>query len=289
MRDAPLNAVAELFGHSADSRQEADWSSAVRDQECPYLGKRCYKVRKSEPGTSIGSCTVFHGKAREPVVICPARFLERRQLFVDCLHLLAQHEPGNEFHVVPEVSIPGGSVDYMLASVRQRKVKDFVGIEIQTLDTTGTVWPERQRLLRKVGALAEEQELPPAKPFGMNWKMTAKTILVQIHHKIQTFEHLDKKLVLVLQDQLFGYMAREFAFEHLRKPALLGDSLHLHAYQLGRQVDGSFRLGLQSRLGTDAAGIAVCLGLRAETRVGLGEILATLEAKLSPSTLFAPV
>ena len=26
-----------------------------------------------------------------------------------------------------------------------------MGIELQTLDTTGTVWPERQRLLKELG------------------------------------------------------------------------------------------------------------------------------------------
>jgi len=60
------------------------------------------------------------------------------------------HEPGNELHIVSEVSIPGGSVDYFLVSAKDGKVKDFVGIELQTLDTTGTVWPERQRLLKKL-------------------------------------------------------------------------------------------------------------------------------------------
>ena len=53
--------------------------------------------------------------------------------------------------VVPEVSIPGGSVDYFLVSVKDEKVRDFVAIEFQTLDTTGTVWPERQRFLASVG------------------------------------------------------------------------------------------------------------------------------------------
>jgi hypothetical protein len=42
--------------------------------------------------------------------------------------------------------------------------------------------------------------------FGINWKMTAKTTLVQLHHKIQTFEELGKHLVLVLQDGLMNYM-----------------------------------------------------------------------------------
>lgn len=32
--------------------------------------------------------------------------------------------------------------------------------------------------------------------------MTAKTTLVQMHHKIQTFEHVNKRLVLVTQDGL---------------------------------------------------------------------------------------
>jgi hypothetical protein len=285
MRDAPMSKVAELFGYSAESRRK-DWSHVVREQQCPFLSKTCYKVRKSDPGTSIGSCTVLYGKVQEPVVICPKRLLERRQIFTDCLHLLTTHEPGNELHIVQEVSIPGGSVDYFLASAREGKVKDFVGMEIQTLDTTGTVWPERQRLLEKLGVPRGDKDELSTKSYGMNWKMTAKTILVQMHHKIQTFEHINKKLVLVLQDKLFGYMTKGFTFEHLKNPALLGDAMHMHAYKLEKQPDQSFKLGMQSRVSTDAEGIATCLGLQAEARVELAQIVAALEAKLSPATLF---
>ena len=260
MRDAPMSTVVELFSHSVESRRK-DWSRVVREQQCPFLAKKCYKVRKSDPTTSIGSCTVLYGKEQEPVVICPTRLLERRQIFTDCFHLLTTHEPGNELHIVQEVSIPGGSVDYFLASARKGKVKDFVGIEIQTLDTTGTVWPERQRLLKKLGVPRRDKEESSSKTYGMNWKMTAKTILVQMHHKIQTFEHVNKKLVLVLQDKFFGYMTKEFTFEHLKTPAVLGDAMHMHVYRLEKQPDRSFKLGMQSRMSTDADGIAACLGL----------------------------
>lgn len=283
-----MSTVVELFGHSAESRRK-DWSRVVREQQCPFLAKTCYKVRKSDPGTSIGSCTVLYGKVQNPVVICPTRLLERRQIFTDCLHLLTTHEPGNELHIVQEVAIPGGSVDYFLVSARKGKVRDFVGIEIQTLDTTGTVWPERQRLLKKLGVPRGDNEESSKKSYGMNWKMTAKTILVQMHHKIQTFEHVNKKLVLVLQDQLFGYMTKEFTFDHLNNPAVLGDAMHMHVYRLEKQSDRSFNLGMQSRVSTDADGIAACLGLQAETRVELAQIVAALEAKLSSSTLFKPV
>jgi hypothetical protein len=64
-----------------------------------------------------------------------------------------------------------------------------VGIELQTLDTTGTVWPTRQRFLASKGFDdIPRAELENTKTYGMNWKMTAKTILVQLHHKIQTFD-----------------------------------------------------------------------------------------------------
>ena len=283
-----MSKVVELFGQSV-SKPEVDWNAVVVGQQCVYAGKKCYKIRKSDPSTAIGSCTVLYGKDPAPIIICPSRLLERRQIFTDCLHLLTLHEPGNELHIVSEVAIPGGSVDYFLVSVKSGKVKDFVGIELQTLDTTGTVWPERQRLLRTLGVTRTDDGETSDKSFGMNWKMTAKTILVQMHHKIQTFEHVNKKLVLVVQDKLLDYMGREFRFDHLHNPAAIGDSMHLHAYRMDGQVDQSYKLVMESRLSTDTDGIGLCLGLQAEARIELEQIMQTLQAKLSPTTLFAPV
>jgi len=282
-----MSKVIELFGKSIYKADE-DWRAVVGAQQCAYLNKNCYKVRKSDSGTAIGSCTVLYGQNPAPVIICPTRLLERRQIFTDCFHLLTTHEPGNELHILSEVSIPGGSVDYFLVSVKEGKVKDFVGIELQTLDTTGTVWPERQRLLKSLSVPRGDDAENSKKSFGMNWKMTAKTILVQMHHKIQTFEHLHKKLVLVVQDKLLTYMKGEFNFDHLRSPASIGDSMHLHAYRMDQQRDKSYKLTLDSRLSTDADGIGVCLGLQAEARVELEQILQALQAKISASTLFVP-
>lgn len=283
-----MSTVVELFGVSAEKKRKG-WVRIVQEQKCIFLGKKCYKVRKSDPDTSIGSCTVLYGKQQEPVIICPTRLIERRQIFTDCFHLLTTHEPGNELHIVSEVSVPGGSVDYFLVSAKKGKVKDFVGIELQTLDTTGTVWPERQRLLKELGVPRSDEGETSEKAYGMNWKMTAKTILVQMHHKIQTFEHVHKKLVLVVQDKLLAYMNREFNFAHLKNPAVICDSMHLHAYRMEKQPDKSFKLVMQSRLSTDTEGIATCLGLQAETRVELEQIVQALQAKLSPNTLFVPV
>lgn len=124
------------------------------------------------------------------------------------------------------------------------------------------------------------------KSFGMNWKMTAKTILVQMHHKVQTFEHVNRKLVLVVQNVLLAYMKREFHFAHLSEPALTGDTVHLHSYRLEAVKNKPYRIELDSRMSTDADGIGRCLGLQADGRVELAQIIESLEGKISEATLF---
>jgi len=277
-----MSRIIELFGIST-ARTDENWEQIVQQQQCPYLDKTCIKVRKSQPEISIGTCSVLYGRAKRPILICPFRLLERRQIFTDCLHLLSTHEPGNELHIVPEVSVPGGSVDYFLASVREGKVMDFAGIELQTLDTTGTVWPARQKFLEQVNVAKADE--PVWKSYGMNWKMTAKTILMQLHHKIQTFETLNKRLALVIQDFLLDYLREQFRFSHL-KNARQGDPMQLHSYRMAKQPNNSYKLELTDRISTDSKGIAECLGLQAQAKVELEKIIEQLESKLSEQTRF---
>jgi len=279
--------VIELFGYDA-SDPNRPWGEVVSDQQCPFIGKRCYKVRKSESEVSIGTCTVSYGRPPTPVIICPARLTDRGQIFMDCVHLLSLHEPGNELHLIPEVKVPGGNVDFFLASAKNGKIVDFVGIELQTLDTTGTVWPERQRIVERLGVSTGDPAVNSTKTYGMNWKMTAKTILVQMHHKAATFEHVNRKLVLVIQSEFLEYMQREFKFDHVHEPATVSDSVHIHAYGLKDPVDGFRALTLASRVSTDVDGIAESLGQQAEVRVELEAIIESLERKMSDLTRFSP-
>ena len=278
-RATPSTKVAELYG--LPTTQDADWAAVVAGQKCPFLNRKCRKNRKSDADVTIGTCTMTYGRALQPVMICPFRLLERRRIFHDCVHLLKQHEPGNELRIVPELSVPGGSIDYCLVSVRDGKPKDFVGIELQTMDSTGTVWPERQRFLRQHGIRVKTRDAIAEKSFGMNWKMSAKTILVQLNHKISTFEHLGRRLVLVLQDCLLGYMRREFAFGHIRGQRD-GDSMQFHSYELAGEQSG-LSLRLKERVSTDTDGIAKCLGLQADSKVELQAMLKLIESKLPES------
>jgi hypothetical protein len=278
-----MSKVLELYGVSTSSVQEIDWASVSSRQFCPYLSRKCEKNRKSNPEITIGTCSVEYSREHKQLMICPYRLLERNQVFLDCMHLLTLHEPGNELHIVPEVGIPGGSVDYFLVSVVDGRVKDFVGIELQTLDTTGTVWPERQRFLDQQRIKVSADDVNSPRKFGMNWKMTSKTSLIQLHHEVETFEVINKRLVLVVQDHLLEYMQREFQFEHVKK-ARLGDSMHIHSYRFSQTEDGTFRINLDLRYSTDSNGIATSLGLSASPKVELQEIIAILEDKISAET-----
>src|SRR5579863_3427753 len=288
MYEALMTKVLELYGVSTRSDADTDWETIVERERCPYLQKKCIKIRKSRPDITIGTCSMLYGKESKEIIICPFRLLERRQVFTDCLHLLTLHEPGNELHIIPEVSIPGGNVDYFLVSVRNNEIKDFVGIELQTLDTTGTTWPDRQRFIQEKGIKLDEDDTSATtvKTFGMNWKMTAKTTLIQLHHKVQTFQEIDKHLVLVIQDHFMNYIKREFRFDHLNQ-ARLGDSAHIHVYRIQKtDGDSPFRLELDARFSTDANGVAESLGLQTDSKMELAAVMKVLKAKLSERTLF---
>jgi hypothetical protein len=279
-----MTKIIDLFGYDTASKPQPDWAALVARQHCPFTERKCYKTRKSQPEIAIGTCTVEYGKA--PIMICPLRLLERRQIFIDCLHLLTGHEPGNELHIVSEISVPGGNIDYILASIRGGKVRDFVAIELQTLDTTGTVWPDRQRFITSKGIPgAKPEDLNNPKSYGMNWKMTAKTILVQLHHKVQTLEALNKHLVLVVQDRLLNYMTKEFRFGHL-VPARTSDPMHFHAYGMGLNTAGTHSLSLATRLSTDSDGVAMALGLQNEAKVDLEVIHRAIEQRITDRTRF---
>lgn len=282
-----MDEIVELFGMNTEA-QGIEWGTIVAQQQCPFSDKKCYKIRKSEPDVAIGTCTVLAGRSMDPVMICPNRLIDRRKIFIDCMHLLTKHQPGNDYHLLSEIKIPGGNLDYALVSARGCHAVDFVGIELQTLDTTGSVWPARMSTLNRLGIPVT---VPEAKTYGMNWKMTAKTILVQMHHKAATFANINRHLVLVIQDPLLDYMRREFTFDHFTDPADVVDTVHFHSYGMRSLEPGQQRsdLVLHSRMSTDVAGIERCLGLKKDAAVDESVLLAGISSKLTEMTLWSPL
>lgn len=90
--------------------------------------------------------------------------------------------------------------------------------------------------LDECGLEVDPSDLKSKKPFGMNWKMTLKTILIQMHHKSETFEHLNKHLVLIIQKPLYEHMRSEFNFGEINS-VRLGDPVHIHSYDLQSMIN----------------------------------------------------
>ncbi|MDQ3236295.1 MAG: hypothetical protein M3Q54_02010 [Actinomycetota bacterium] len=258
----------EFYGEAVADKTARSVRSLMESERCPFLDKRCVKQRKSDPTQTIGSCTV--GYQGGPLIICPHRFLERHQIFLDCVPLLA---PNLRYLIVPEVAMPGGSVDYFVVAVDDsNEVLDYVGLEIQSLDTTGSggIWKARQDLLRG--------ELKPSYPYGINWRMSAKTILVQMHHKAAAFEALGKRLILVVQDKFLAYIAREFQTDRLQV-ARDEDPVRFHVYDavlLGSQL----RVVLSDQKSTDMLGVERMLSSGQDPEVLEEEVVARVKAKM---------
>jgi len=258
---------------------QPEWQVVHEAEHCTYLNRRCVKIRKSDPTVTIGSCTVQYGG--EGVIICPHRFLQKRQIFLDTVHLLGRHEPGNQLHVVPEVSIPSGNVDYFVISAKHGKVQDYLAIEIQAVDTTGKVWPARQRFVHEY---IDPDVTVPLGHYGMNWFMTAKTIMIQLHHKAETLELLHKKLVVVVQDNLYRYMNQKLDTSVVRE-ANAADTVQFHVYTLHSAPQAPLLLELAARYSTTPEGIAVMLGAKKSAFIAEADLLARLEPRLGDRTL----
>lgn len=267
------NPILELYGIPVHSSQERDWVAISTKARCPFLDDRCRKTRKSNPTETIGTCSISH--SQKNLIICPYRMLEKYQVFDHCIPLL-QSAAEDSIHLVSEVQVPGGNIDYCLVAVRHNKIVDFIGIELQSVDTTGTLWPHRQNLLHQADWVSNS-----VGSFGINWKMTAKTILIQLLHKTRTFEELNKKLVIVFQDHLFDYIRRAFQFDELSEA---GDehTLHIHVYTFQR-IGELYTLQITRRYGLTSAYIASSLGLRRDSNAELDALIHRLARKVSPN------
>lgn len=99
-----MKRITEIFGEYTVRDIPYEYLQLlVKNQLCPYTNGLCTKMRKSIPDVRIGTCSVQY--QNEAIIICPFRMLENNQIFMDSLHLLTLHEPGNELYLIPEVKI----------------------------------------------------------------------------------------------------------------------------------------------------------------------------------------
>lgn len=191
--------IIELFGYGAAdvSREAAD--SRAR-QRCPFIQSACTKMFRD--GQLSGVCTVKPA-TEEPVICCPNRLygddyavlrdvansafgrplrlisateLRQSQQVESCVVVFGKRW-GKELRLPNRGRRGSYSVDWVLALIdADGHLEQFVAVEVQSIDTTGTYRPEWN-------ARMNGEVKPKTSKAGLNWENVSKRILPQLIYK----------------------------------------------------------------------------------------------------------
>jgi hypothetical protein len=181
----------------------------------------------------MGVCSVRYGE--ETIALSPRRFLQDNIVFYD----IADHYFGTrgDLLVFPEVSIPGarnlGIFDYVMVKHKplSSEIEDFVAIEFQTGQTTGT------------GSLVEAfQDFMQGKTihglsygFGLNLADIWKRAFIQILTKGIVMERWGHKIYWVAQEPIYQDFLDRYRLHGMAYDR--GDNTVFLIYDLKRQGD----------------------------------------------------
>lgn len=197
--------IWEFFGYRADDRSDVARRIAA-NKICPFIGERCEKTFND--GVISGVCSI-QPMTSGPVICCPIRMYASGYKVLQDVADMA-FGPGHELipgrkaagHAVeynrpcvavfgqrwggelrlPQKSGRGGYfVDWILARLDSSgDLVEFVAVEVQTIDTTGSYRSGYESLVREgLGAKTSA---------GLNWENVSKRILPQLIYKGQVLQ-----------------------------------------------------------------------------------------------------
>jgi hypothetical protein len=199
--------ITETFGYATSD--DSDTALAQRKSElCPFLNKTCWK-RFRNGGLVNGTCAVKPPTSEE-VVVCPDRLYAENfrilkdvalEAFGPSMRLIdasdVNSSQGEKNRVVvfgkrwgKELRVPksgenanGYAADWILARISEgAEVEEFVPVEVQTMDTTGSY----QREWYKMNGLNLPSGYEPTDP-SINWENVNKRIIPQLLIKGNVF------------------------------------------------------------------------------------------------------
>lgn len=255
--------IVEFFGHASDDASAE--ALAIRGKLwCPLVDRKCSKTLSD--GTISGACTVRQANSG-PVICCPKRLYDgnyqvlhdvaeaafgagTRLIFAgnqaglrhDGLDVLVFGKGSGKELPLPRAGGQGGFfVDWILALVDLNgSLKDFVAVEVQSIDTTGNYRGQRDTLLRG-------QAFSGYSKAGLNWENVSKRILPQIVYKghVLRRERLcTKGMFFVCPTPVYQRIAQRLGGNLLAYPTLQPGSLAFRWYDIGPPVAHGQRRGL---------------------------------------------
>ena len=244
----PTQALGEILGQPATS----GFDPATHDYRCPFLGSRCTK-RSASIDQPYPVCSIrrnVDGQARQ-ICVCPKRFHAVDFLSDVVAHCWPGDPPTNPL-VAPEVQMKGfGSVDFVIADLEQNgTVGEFLSVELQAIDITGSVMPAYEAL--REGRLADRRPT-----YGLNWGNVYKRYITQLIRKGYFHHHWGTKIVAVMQDVVYDYILNWAEF--MRSEDVKGNAVNIifmtYGYEDDQSKAGAQRLELKTIEGTSHANL----------------------------------
>ncbi|MBX3068823.1 MAG: hypothetical protein KF867_08145 [Cryobacterium sp.] len=250
--------IYEFFGYRSSDRSEIA-VRAAHEKRCPFINDICQK--RLSDGTISGVCTVKPVTSK-PVICCPIRlYADEYKILKDIAECsfaygipifaggVAVAEArlrgapvvavfgkrwGGELRLPQKDGVGNYYVDWVLALLDSEGVlKEFVAVEVQTIDTTGNYRASRDGLLSKSRDVIQST-------VGLNWENVNKRIIPQLVYKgqvLQREEKCRKGLFFVCPTPVYEkIVARLGGEENLVKYALQPASITFLAYDLWEQT-----------------------------------------------------
>ena len=252
--------ISEWFGHAPEDASSG--AQELRDDEkCPFIQKRCTK--RFSDNTVSGVCSVSPPKATAPVITCPNRLYSNDYSLLSDVANLAFGSGHDVIHPddregmehngkkvvafgkgygkelkLPRVKGRGGYfVDWILARLDPNgELAEFIAVEVQTIDTTGTYRPHVEKLRRGEAAGVANA--------GLNWENVNKRILPQLIYKGNVLRReplCAKGLFFVCPTQVYQHIYARLGGSLTSYPNLQPGSLTFLWYGLGDPVAEGLR------------------------------------------------
>ncbi len=202
----PSNVIGEVLGRTTKGPVDPAASGFI----CPFTEKDCTKRTAADKHAPYPVCTVY--KSRRPpfdssslICVCPKRFHEANFLEDVLAHCWVGPPPAAP-QIAREVKMEGfGNVDFVIAEEVDGEVKQFLSVELQAIDITGTVRPAYEAL---IAGQALEEKISS----GLNWDNVYKRYITQLIRKGYFHHHWNTRIVAVIQDQVYKYIKNKYKF-----------------------------------------------------------------------------
>lgn len=239
MQCDPINIIGEILGEPSEYIR----NPVNLDYECPYINSQCTKRSQRFSGP-YPVCSVFYGKdeKRKLICTCPKRFFQAtftQKVIETCW----PGSPPENPVIVHEIKMENfGNVDFVIADVDsdRKHVKDFISVELQAVDITGTVEPAFQAVTNA------EDVMEKNFTYGINWENVRKRYITQLINKGFFHHHWGSKIVAVIQVPLYDNLRSKIKFDELDPKSDTSNIVFmLYDYVKKENADGTYYYNME--------------------------------------------